>query len=131
MKSFLFEFKEGLRIALYAIRANKVRSILTTLGIVIGVSSVVLMSTAIKGIDKSFEKGISALGSDVLYIDKWAWFDNTEWWKIRRRKNFTIQDYEKFAQMVKLPAAMSPTIWASQKVKKRPSSKVKFVVAKN
>ncbi len=38
------------------------------LGIFIGITVVVLMSTAIKGIDNSFQKGISALGSDVYSI---------------------------------------------------------------
>ena len=57
MKNFLFELKEGLIISLMAIRANKVRAVLTTLGIVIGITSVVLMSTAIKGIDNAFQKG--------------------------------------------------------------------------
>ena len=67
---FLFELKEGLIISLKAIRANKVRSVLTTLGIIIGVASVVLMSTAIKDIDQSFQEGVASLGSDTLYIDK-------------------------------------------------------------
>ena len=71
MYTLLFEIREALLIALRAIRANKMRSILTMLGIFIGVTVVVLMSTAIKGIDNAFQTGMSALGSDVLYIDKW------------------------------------------------------------
>ena len=90
MRNILFELKEGLLIALRAIRANKIRSALTMLGIFIGITVVVLMSTAIKGIDNSFQKGISALGTDVLYIDKWAWFTNQEWWKLRNRRNIDI-----------------------------------------
>ena len=58
MGNIIFEFKEGLFIALRALKANKVRSILTMLGIFIGITVVVLMSTAIKGIDNSFQKGI-------------------------------------------------------------------------
>ena len=96
MNTFLFELKESMTIALRAIRANKVRSILTMLGIIIGVTSVVVMTTAIKGIDNSFQNGISALGSDVLYIDKWAWFSNEDWWKMRNRKNLTMEEYEEF-----------------------------------
>ncbi|NLH60223.1 MAG: FtsX-like permease family protein [Ignavibacteriales bacterium] len=117
MLNYFYELKEGLMIALRAIRANKVRSILTTLGIVIGVSSVVLMSTAIKGIDNSFKEGISSLGSDVLYIDRWEWFSNTEWWKIRRRPNISFDEYERFKSMVKLPNAVAPTLWTAQTVK--------------
>lgn len=117
MQNFLFELKEGMLIALRAIRANKIRSALTMLGIIIGVTVVVLMSTAIKGIDNSFQKGISALGSDVLYIDKWAWFSNVEWWKMRNRRNIEMEDYEKFKRAAKLPLAVAPTISARQTVK--------------
>jgi putative ABC transport system permease protein len=117
MSTLLFEFKESLMIALRAIRANKVRSILTMLGIIIGVTSVVVMTTAIKGIDNSFQNGISALGSDVLYIDKWAWFSNEDWWKMRNRKNLTMEDYDEFRQMAKLPLATAPVSNTRQTVK--------------
>lgn len=120
MKDFLFELREGLAIAFRAIRANKVRSILTTLGIVIGVTSVVLMSTAIKGIDNAFQTGVSSLGSDNLYIDKWAWFNNDiPWWEMRNRKNLTLEDYKKFKEMAKLPLAVAPTVWSFNSVKNK------------
>jgi len=117
METILFELKEGLLIALRAIRSNKVRSILTMLGIVIGITSVVLMTTAIKGINNSFEKGISSLGTDVLYISKWAWFNNTEWWKIRNRKNITMEDYQKFKELAKEPIAVAPVVNSRKSVK--------------
>lgn len=117
MKNFFYELKEGLMISFRAIRANKARSVLTTLGIVIGVTSVILMSTAIKGIDIAFEKGISSLGSDVLYIDKWAWFSNEEWWKIRNRKNLTMEHYQKFKDMAVTPAAVAPSVWSNRIIK--------------
>ena len=59
MRYILFELKEGLLIAFRALRTNKVRTSLTMLGIFIGITVVVLMSTAIKGIDNSFQSGIS------------------------------------------------------------------------
>jgi len=87
------------------------------LGIFIGITVVVLMSTAIKGIDNSFQKGISALGSDVLYIDKWAWFSNTDWWLMRNRKNIEMKEFNKFKQMAKLPLAVAPVMSSRQTVK--------------
>lgn len=117
MKILLYELKEGLLIALNAIRGNKIRSSLTMLGIVIGITSVITMSTAIRGIDNSFQAGISALGSDVLYIDKWAWFSNEEWWKIRNRKNMTMEEYARFKELAQLPLATAPVINTRQKVK--------------
>ncbi len=118
MSSFLYELKEGLVIAFTAVKANKIRTMLTTLGIVIGVTSVVLMSTAIKGIDGAFERGISSLGADVLHIDKWEWFSNTDWWLIRKRPNISMDDYEKYKRLAKLPVAVAPTIWSNETVKK-------------
>lgn len=108
--NFLFELKEGLLVALNAIRANKVRSTLTTLGIVIGVTSVVIMSNAIRGIDKSFQDGISSfMGTDNLFIDRWAWFSNVPWWELNKRPPIEMEDFEKFKDLAELPIAFAPT----------------------
>ncbi len=117
MNPIFFEFREGLSIAWRAIRANKIRATLTMLGIFIGITAVVLMSTAIKGIDNSFQKGISALGSDVLYISKWAWFSNDEWWRMRNRPNIDMEDFYKFKELAKLPLAVAPVTNSMQTVK--------------
>lgn len=117
MYTLLFEIRESLLIALRAIRANKMRSILTMLGIFIGVTVVVLMSTAIKGIDNSFQTGMSALGSDVLYIDKWEWFSNEEYWKMRNRRRIDMADYYKFKEQAKLPLATAPVSSSRRTVK--------------
>lgn len=117
MYTLLFETREALLIALRAIRANKMRSALTMLGIFIGVTVVVLMSTAIRGIDNSFQAGMSALGSDVLYISKWSWFEGSEWWKMRNRRRITMNDYYRFKELAKLPLATAPVINSRQTVK--------------
>ena len=117
MNAIFFELREGLSIAWRAIRANKIRASLTMLGIFIGVTAVVLMSTAIKGIDNSFQNGISALGSDVLYISKWAWFSNEEWWKMRNRKNIDMEEFYKFKSMAKIPMAVAPVVNSVQTIK--------------
>ncbi len=117
MSSLLLELSEGLAIAWRAIKANKIRAALTMLGIFIGITAVVLMSTAIKGIDNSLQNGVSSLGSDVLYIDKWAWFSNEEWWKMRNRRNIDMDDYHKFKEMAKLPIAVAPVTNSMQTIK--------------
>ncbi|MEW6701696.1 MAG: ABC transporter permease [Bacteroidota bacterium] len=118
MNNFLFELREGLAISVGAIRANKIRAVLTTLGIVIGIASVVLMSTAIKGVDNAFQTGVASLGSDNLYIDKWEWFNNDiPWWEMRNRRNLTLNDYRKYKELAKLPLATAPTVWSTQTLK--------------
>lgn len=113
----MFEVRESMMIALKAIRANKIRSILTMLGIIIGVAAVFTITTAIKGIDNSFKNGISALGTDVLYIDKWAWFSNEDFWRLKNRRNLTMDDYYRFKELVKLPIATAPVTNSRQTIK--------------
>ncbi len=118
MKHFLFELKEGLIISLKAIQSNTIRSVLTTLGIIIGVWAVVVMTMAIRGIDESFQTGVASLGSDNIYIDKWEWFNNdTPWWELRNRRNLDMEDYNKYKSLARLPLAVAPTMWTNQTVK--------------
>ncbi|MFZ0452209.1 MAG: ABC transporter permease [Ignavibacteriaceae bacterium] len=95
MKKFLIDIKEGILISLRAIRANKMRAFLTTLGIIIGIVAVTTMSTAIVGLEKAFISSISSFGSDVLYIDKFAWFAGHDWSYYRNRKDITYEQYER------------------------------------
>ena len=72
-------FFENFFISLSAVFANKTRSILTALGIIIGVFSVTMMGTLISGLDKTFESSMSMLGRDILYISRYEWFGDMEW----------------------------------------------------
>lgn len=86
------EFREGLTISTDAILANKLRSGLTTLGIIIGIVTVTLMAMAIQGLHQAFMRSISALGSDVFYIEKFPWESQGAWWKMRNRRDFSVAD---------------------------------------
>ncbi len=100
MKRFFFDLKEGIIISLKAIRANKMRAILTTLGIIIGIVAVTTMSTAIVGLREAFMSSLSSLGSDVLYVDKFEWFGSKDWRKYRNRKDITYDQYVKLREML-------------------------------
>jgi len=104
---YIHELKEGLAIAYKAVMANKMRSALTTLGIVIGIVSVTLMGTAIEGLDRAFNTSISKIGADVLYIQKWPWFAGDDWWKYRNRKDIYYQDALNFQRQMKGVEAVS------------------------
>ncbi len=109
MKSFFVEFPEILLIALSAIRTNKLRSVLTTLGIIIGIVAVTTMSTAIVGLREAFISSISSFGSDVLYVDKFPWFAMGDWNQYRNRKDITYEQYEKLRAVLKNYEAMAPS----------------------
>lgn len=86
------------------------RSALTTIGIVIGIVTVTLMSTAIEGINRAFKQSISALGSDVLYVQRFNWFIDSyeEWLKLSRRQEITWSQYEALAKQMTLAKAVAP-----------------------
>src|SRR5215471_12979539 len=90
--TLLTELKEGLGISWSAIRANKLRSALTTLGIIIGIVTVTLMGTAIEGLNRAFLKSVSFIGADVLYVQRFNWFTHTheEWMKAKKRRPITL-----------------------------------------
>ena len=62
------EVREGVTLALQAIRGNKLRSFLTILGVIIGVTTIMAMVSIIEGLNSSMKSQIAAIGSDVLYV---------------------------------------------------------------
>ena len=105
--TLLNELREGLRISLGALRANKLRSGLTTLGIVIGIVTVTLMGTAIEGLNRAFLSSLSSMGADVLYVQKFPWFTEGQWWKSRNRRDLTLADARAVAKQATLALAVS------------------------
>ena len=113
---FFTELKEGLIISFLAIRANKMRSVLTTLGIVIGIVSVTLMSTAIEGINRAFDKSAAAFGTDVLYVQKYPWVSNDDWSTIRNRRNLEVKYATKIQRQATLSDAVAPVVSTRRRV---------------
>jgi len=102
-------FWENLRISLGSIFANKTRSILTALGIVIGVLSVTLMGTLISGLDRTFEKSMAGFRSDVLMISRMEWFSgDTDWWEMRNRPRIREEYAEKLLDRSQFVEAVAP-----------------------
>src|SRR5690242_11356293 len=108
--NFSTEILEGLKISWAAIRANKLRSTLTTLGIIIGVVTVTLMGTAIEGLNRAFLKSISIIGADVLYVQRFDWFNHSyaDWLKVQKRKPITVAQADALAKQLTLARAVAP-----------------------
>ena len=83
-----FEISESAKIAWSAIRANRLRSILTTLGIVVGIVTVTLMGMAIEGLSNAFKQSIATLGADTLYVQRIPWMRITylDWMRLQKRR---------------------------------------------
>lgn len=101
--------KESFRMAIESIRQNKLRSILTLLGISIGVFSVIGVMTAIRTLESSVNSQLDIFGTNTFMIQKSPAIQihgpgNN---KIRKRKNIRYAHYEELKQRAKLPQQVS------------------------
>ena len=126
--NFATELKEGLFISWGALRANKLRSALTTLGIVIGVVTVTLMGTAIEGLNQAFLKSISTMGADVFFVMRQSWFNRTyeDWVRMQKRPPFTLAQAKAVESQLTLARAVAPVadFWAPMSYRSRISNRV-------
>ena len=100
--------KESFRMTIDAIRQNKLRSMLTLLGISIGVFSVIGVMTAIRTLESSVESGLNVFGTNTFVIQKYSAImtDHGDE-KYRNRKNIDYPQYEEFKRRAKLPILVS------------------------
>ncbi|HEX7401856.1 MAG TPA: ABC transporter permease [candidate division Zixibacteria bacterium] len=89
------QFLESIVIALRSLVANKLRSILTLIGVIIGVMTVIAVVAIISGMNKYVETEISSMGSTTFLIRKFGMITSSEeWLKQIKRKNLTLDDME-------------------------------------
>ena len=99
--------RESVRMTFDAIRANKLRSTLTLLGISVGIFSVISVMTAIKTLESSIESGLNVFGTNTFLItkDPAIQFGGNE--KYRNRKNIDLDQYLQLKERAKLPILVS------------------------
>jgi putative ABC transport system permease protein len=82
------------------LRAHLMRSVLTALGVIIGILAVTLMGAAIGGIETGFERSLAVIGDDVLYVEKWPWHDVDDWWNYRNRRRIEVRYAEDLKRII-------------------------------
>lgn len=104
--------RESLSVSLDALRANKMRSVLTTLGIVIGVTTIIGMMSIVQGLQNYMVAELSVLGSNTFQIQKdppiqMGRMDE----KYRNRKNLTLEHAQAIKDRATLVTAVGPEVW--------------------
>ncbi len=104
------EIKEAAKLAIDSMRSAKMRSFLASLGVVIGISFVIIMGWALSGLDKAVEDTFNMIGRDMIYVDKWEWAGSRGNWKeVQARKNITYKQVREFQEMMHSAEVVVPT----------------------
>jgi putative ABC transport system permease protein len=75
---------------------NKLRTVLSLLGITIGIFAIISVLTVVSSLEKNIRDGIKSLGDDMVYVQKWPWAMGGEypWWKYMKRPLPTMREMD-------------------------------------
>jgi putative ABC transport system permease protein len=110
-ESYLFAFQ--------AIIVNKVRTILSLLGITIGIFCVISVFTVFDSMENAIKKSIASLGSNVLYVQKWPWAMGGDypWWKYWQRPETSLDDMRELEKRSNLAESVAFMVQVNKTVK--------------
>ncbi|HQQ12109.1 MAG TPA: ABC transporter permease [Bacteroidales bacterium] len=112
MLIFFRLLQESFRFAITALLVNKVRTILSLLGITIGIFSIIAVFSVFDSLEKAIRSDINSLGDNILFIQKWPWSTGSDypWWKYWQRPEASMRELselEKRTQTVEAFAFMT------------------------
>ncbi|MDH4222099.1 MAG: ABC transporter permease [candidate division Zixibacteria bacterium] len=112
------QFFESVGIALRSLISNKLRSILTLIGMIIGVMTVIAVVSIIAGMNKYVADRISSLGSSTFFVDKFgAIVTDEEFHEALKRKDLTMEDMEAIKENCPLCWKVGARQFTTRKVK--------------
>src|SRR5579884_3337321 len=93
---FLKLLTESFSFSLHALRSNKLRTLLSLLGISIGIFAIISVFTVVDALEAQVRNSVASLGNNVIYIQKWPWsFDaDMPWWKYMKRPLPRYSEFE-------------------------------------
>lgn len=117
VKRALVEGRAVLGTALRGVFTNRMRAFLSTLGIAIGVATLMAIYAMVQGLTASFTQQIAQLGSNTLYVSSRPWVHGADWWAYRNRPPITRADVRALEDEATLLTAVAPVSFASGEVK--------------
>ncbi len=128
---FVHTTLESLRIAGGSLRANKLRTFLTLIGIIVGVAAVIAVVTIIKGLDMTVAQTFSSQGSTVFSVSKFPQviLSREDFVRFNRRKDMVWEDYDAIARLCTLCAGTGMA-WNTQAAVKHGEQKSEGVLVR-
>jgi putative ABC transport system permease protein len=120
---------ESFRFAADALRQNKTRTILSLLGITIGIFTIIFVFSAVDTLRSKLQESVDKLGSKTVFVQKWPWggFGDYPWWKYVNRPEPSLRDYDLLRNRLEYAQGVSYEISANSRTVKYRSSSVEGV----
>ena len=126
IRRFAVEAAAATVTALRGIVANRMRAFLSTIGIAIGVATLMTIYGLVSGLTTQFTAQIAALGSNTMYVTSRPWIIRGDWWEYRNRPPITRADVAALEHGASYLAAVAPLATAAAEVSYR-SERVRAV----
>jgi putative ABC transport system permease protein len=122
--NFFKQLKESLVFAVGSLKANKMRTFLSLLGITIGIFAIISVFTVIDSLERSIRNSIESLGNNVVYVQKWPWefSEDYPWWKYLNRPVPTIREMEELRRRSQKAEAVAFMIATSKLIQYKDNS---------
>jgi putative ABC transport system permease protein len=106
---FLKLFRESFLFAYDALRQNKLRTMLSLLGVTIGIFTIIAVFSAVDTLRNNLQKSVDKLGNNSIYIEKWPWIGGSDfpWWKYLQRPVSKLKDFNELQRRSQTAAAIS------------------------
>ncbi len=108
LRAAFVTFSETLKLALNALRAHKLRSFLTLLGVILAVTTLVFVMSVIDGLNLYVADRVANLGANVFLVHRFGIITSEDAWiKAQKRPLITYEDYVRFRDNMKLASAVA------------------------
>jgi len=118
LESFLF--------ALNAVIVNRLRTMLSLLGITIGIFAIISVFTLIDSLESNIRESLASFGENIIYIEKWPWApeegEEYEWWQYWNRPVVKYKEYQQIKTMSQNADAVCFFAFGSKSVKYKNNS---------
>ncbi len=106
---FLKLFRESFLFAYDALRQNKLRTMLSLLGVTIGIFTIIAVFSAVDTLRNNLQKSVDKLGNNSVYIQKWPWVGGSDfpWWKYLQRPVPKLRNFEELQRRSQTAEALS------------------------
>lgn len=105
---YLKLLRESVLFAFHALSVNVLRTVLSLLGITIGIFTIIVVFTIVDALERNVKSSVASLGENVIFVQKWPWAFGSEypWWKYWQRPLPTFREMEELSERSALAEAM-------------------------